>query len=163
MTSKACLAVCLVAWALTGCFSMPSLKDPFGAYAAKVTINDRNAEARETVARYDRDARVAEAENAAGAKVDTARAWAGALPNVVLIIGACVIVVVYIQWNGRIILARIKRGILLDSGSVHEVQGPNLEEMKMIAARRNQQFKVINGVAILIDKTTGEIVKQRTL
>jgi hypothetical protein len=163
MTVKAFCVLCLVAWVLTGCFSVPSLKDPFGAYAAKVTMNERNAEAQETLARYDQDARVAEAEQAASAKVDTARAWAGALPNVALIIGACVIVIVYIQWNGRITLARIKRGKLLDSGSVNEVQGPNLDELKTIAARRNQQFKVVNGVALLIDKTTGEIVKYRPL
>ena len=80
-----------------------------------------------------------------------------------MIIGACVIVIVYIQWNGRITLARIKRGKLLDSGSVNEVQGPNLDELKTIAAQRNQQFKVVNEVALLIDKTTGEIVKYRPL
>jgi hypothetical protein len=163
MTIKSFLLLCVVTCALTGCFSVPSLKDPFGAYEAKVTMNERDAQARETIAQYDHDARVAEAENAASAKVDTARMWAGALPNVALIIGACVIVVVYIQWNGRITLARIKRGKFLDSGSVYAVQSPNLEELKTMAARRNQQFKVVNGVALLIDKTTGEIVKHRTL
>ncbi len=163
MTIKSFLFLCVVTCALTSCLSIPSLKDPFGAYEAKVTMNERDAQARETIAQYDRDARVAEAENAARAKVDTVRAWAGALPNVALIIGTCMIVIVYIQWNGRITLARIKRGKLLDSGSVHEVQGPTLEELKTIAARRNQQFKVVNGIALLIDKATGEIVKHRTL
>ena len=42
-------------------------------------------------------------------------------------------------------------------------QIPNIDELKVIAARRNQQFKVVNGVALLIDKTTGEIVKYRPL
>src|SRR3954468_10797215 len=104
--------LCFAACMLSGGFVVPSLKDPFGAYEAKVTINDRNAAARETIARYDRDARMAEAEQAAEAKVNTARAWTGMLPNVVLLVVIGAIVVVYIQWNGRITLARIKQGAL---------------------------------------------------
>src|SRR4051812_44841277 len=99
MTIKACSALCLVAWALTGCFSVPSLKDPFGAYEAKVNINERNAEARETVAHYDREARMAEAEQAADAKVSVSRACSNTLPNVALNIALCVITVVLIQWS----------------------------------------------------------------
>ena len=34
---------------------------------------------------------------------------------------------------------------------------------KAIAERRNQQFKVVNGVALLIDKDTGEVVRRRLL
>src|SRR5215210_6258682 len=102
--------LCFVACTLSGCFIVPSLKDPFGAYEAKVTINDRNAQAKETIARYDRDARMVEAEQAADAKVNTAHAWAGMIPNVTLIIAACVIAVVLIQWNGRIMLARLAWG-----------------------------------------------------
>src|SRR4051812_35019210 len=90
--------LCLAACTLSGCFIGPSLKDPFGAYEAKVTINDRNAEAKETIARYDRDARMVEAEQAADAKVNTAHTWAGMVPNVALIMAACVIAVVFIQW-----------------------------------------------------------------
>src|SRR5215213_1304926 len=100
--------LCLATAALAGCFIAPSLKDPFGAYEAKVTINDRNAEAKETLAQYDRDARMVEAEQAADAKVNTAHAWAGMIPNVALIMAACVIAVVFIQWHGRITLARIR-------------------------------------------------------
>lgn len=161
MTIKSFCVLCLVAWVLTGCFSVPSLKDPFGAYAAKVTINDRNAEARETIAHYDRDARIAEAKQAADAKVSVARAWSNTLPNVALIVVNGVIVVVLIQWSGRITLARIKYG----EWPQHEVRSPipNLNELKRIAAQRNQQFKVVNGRALLIDKSTGQIVKRRTL
>lgn len=161
MTIKALSVLCMLMWVLTGCFNVPSLKDPFGAYAAKVTMNDRNAEARETLARYDRDARLAEAEQAADAKMSIARTWANTLPNVALIVVMGVIVVVLIQWSGRITLARIKYGQLPQ----HEVrpQLPRLDELRAIAARRNQHFKVVNGVALLLDKSTGQIVKQRTL
>src|SRR6476661_3013072 len=100
------LFLCFAAFTLSGCFVVPSLKDPFGAYEAKVTMNERNAEARETIARYDREARITEAEQAANAKVNTARAWTGMIPNVVLLLIVGMIVVVYIQWNGRIALAR---------------------------------------------------------
>jgi len=154
----------LVAFCLSGCFVMPSLKDPFGAYEAKVTINDRNAQAREAIARYDRDARMSEAEQAAQAKVNTAHAWADMLPNVTLILGACVITVVFIHWHGQITLERIKRGELATPPMARrQVQGPTLEALKAIAARRNQHFKVVNGVALLIDKDTGEVVKRRLL
>ncbi len=161
MTIKAFSVLCGLMWVLTGCFSVPSLKDPFGAYAAKVTMNDRNAEARETIARYDRDARLAEAEQAAAAKVSVAHAWANTLPNVALIVALCIITVILIYWSGRITLARIKYGGLPQ----REVRSqlPNLNELKRIAAQRNQQFKVMNGVALLIDKSTGDIVKQRIL
>ena len=84
MTLKPFFLLCFATVALSGCFVVPSLKDPFGAYGAKVTINDRNAQARETIARDDRDARMAEAEQATEAKVNTAHAWADMLPNVAL-------------------------------------------------------------------------------
>jgi hypothetical protein len=155
--------LCLAACTLAGCFAVPSLKDPFGVYEAKVTMNDRNAEARETIARYDRDARMVEAEQAAEAKVNTARAWTGMIPNVVLLLVVGAIVVIYIQWNGRITLARIQRGELFAPPARHQVRGPTIEELTAIAARRNQHFKVVNGVALLIDKDTGEIVKRRSL
>ena len=161
MTIKAFSALCLVAWALTGCFSVPSLKDPFGTYAAKITMNERNAEARETVARYDREARMAEAEQAADAKVSVARAWSNTLPNVALIVALCVVTVVLIQWSGRITLARIKQGELPQREVRPHI--PRLDELKTLAARHNQQFKVVNGVALLIDNSTGQIVKRRTL
>jgi hypothetical protein len=153
----------LAACTLSGCFVVPSLKDPFGAYEAKVTMNDRNAEARETIARYDRDARMAEAEQAAEAKVNTTRAWTGMIPNVVLLLIVGVIVVVYIQWNGRITLARIEWGEIPARPQPPQIAQPNLDQLKAIAARRNQHFKVVNGVALLIDKDTGEVVKRRLL
>ncbi len=160
--------LCLVVCMLSGCFIVPSLKDPFGAYEAKVTINERNAEARETTARYDRDARIVEAEQAAEAKVNTAHAWAGMVPNVALILAACVIAVVFICWNGRITLARLAWGeyaaLLPPAHPAHPKSNPpRLNQLKALAARRNQHFTVVNGVALLIDKDTGEIVKQRLL
>lgn len=158
--------LCLATCTLSGCFIVPSLKDPFGAYEAKVTINDRNAEARETIARYDRDARLVEAEQAADAKVNTAHAWAGMIPNVALILAACVIAVVFIQWNGRITLARLawgERASLPLPRSPRPVHTLNLEQLKTLAERRNQHFTVVNGVAMLIDKDTGEVVKRRLL
>src|SRR5207253_11133028 len=108
MKTTSFLFLFLAAFTLSGCFVVPSLKDPFGTYEAKVTMNERNAEARETVARYDRDARMAEAEQAADAKVSVARAWSNTLPNVALIVALGVVSVVLIQWSGRITLARIK-------------------------------------------------------
>jgi hypothetical protein len=161
MTIKAFYALCLVAWALTGCFSVPSLKDPFGTYEAKVTMNDRNAEARETVARYDRDARIAESEQAADAKVSVARSWSNTLPNVALIVALGVVTVVLIQWSGRITLARIKYGELPQREVRSQI--PTLNELKRIATQRNQQVRVVDGVVLLIDKSTGQIVKRRTL
>ena len=155
--------LCLVACLLSGCFIVPSLKDPFGAYEAKVTINDRNALARETIASYDRDARMVEAEQAADAKVNMAQAWAGMIPNVALILAACVITVVFIHWHGRIILARLAWGEPpLGPRALHMAQ-PNFAQLKELAARRNQDFKVVNGVALLIDRDTGEVVKRRLL
>ena len=161
MTIKTFCVLCLATWVLTVCFSMPTLKDPFGVYEAKVTMNDRNAEARETIARYDRDARITEAEEAADAKVSVTRAWTGMLPTIAVILAAGVMGVVYLHWNGRITLERIKRGEL----GQREVKPytPSIDELIKLADCRNQQFKVINGVALLIDKSTGEIVKQRTL
>src|SRR5438128_935360 len=135
--------LCLAACTLAGCFVVPSLIDPFGAYEARVTMTDRNAEARETMARCDRDARMVEAEQAADAKVNTARAWSGMIANVVLLLVTGAIVVVYIQWNGRITLARIKRGELSAPPARHPVQGPTLEELQAIAARRNQHFTIV--------------------
>lgn len=159
MTIKVFLRLCVVTIALSGCFVVPSLKDPFGAYEAKITINDRNAQAHETIARYDRDARIAEAEQAAQAKVDSARAWSGMVPNVALIMGMCVIVVVLISWSGRITLARIA----WERPHTPQLPQPDIPALKAIAARRNQDFKVVNGVALLIDKDTGEVVKRRLL
>src|ERR1044071_3895230 len=89
----------LAVFLLSGCFIVPSLKDPFGAYEAKVTMNDRNAQARETMARYERDARIAEAEQTTAAKVNTARAWTTMLPNVVLLFVMGAVIVVYIYWH----------------------------------------------------------------
>ena len=158
--------LCFAACTLSGCFIVPSLKDPFGAYEAKVTINDRNAEARETIARYDSDARMVEAEQAADAKVNTAHAWAGMVPNVALIIAACVIAVVLIQWHGRLMLVRLawgERASLPLSRSPRPIDTPNHEQLKALAERRNQYFTVVNGVAMLIDKETGEVVKRRLL
>ena len=154
--------LCLTAFTLSGCFVVPSLKDPFGAYEAKVTMNERNAEARETIARYDRDARITEAEQAANAKVNTARAWTGMIPNVVLLLIIGAIVVVYIQWHGRITLERIQRGEWPPPAK-SRLPGATIEQLKQVAARHNQHFTVINGVALLIDKDTGEIVKRRRL
>ena len=90
-----------------------------------------------------------------------ARAWSSTLPNVALIVVMGVIVVVLIQWSGRITLARIKYGEFPQ----HQVRAqlPRLDELRAIAARRNQHFKVVNGTALLIDKSTGQIVKRRTL
>lgn len=161
MTIKAFSVLCMLMWVLTGCFSVPSLKDPFGAYEAKVTMNNRNAEARETIARYNRDARIAEAKQATEAKVSVARTWSNTLPNVALIVALCVVTVVLIQWSGRITLARIKHSEL--SQPKVRPQIPNLDELRAIADRHNQQFKVVNGVALLIDKSTGQVVKRRTL
>ena len=168
MTLKSFILLWLAAFALSGCFVVPSLKDPFGAYEAKVTINDRNAQARETIARYDRDARMVEAEQAAQAKVNTAHAWADMLPNVALILAACVITVVFIHWNGRITLARIEWGEIPARPRPSQIAQPSLDtpsirKLKEIAARRNQHFKVVNGVALLIDKDTGEVVRRRLL
>jgi hypothetical protein len=69
--------------------------------------------------------------------------------------------VVLIQWSGRITLARIKYGELPPREVRSQI--PDLNELKRIAAQRNQQFKVVKGVALLIDKTTGEIMKYRPL
>lgn len=151
MTSKAILVLCMMGM-LTGCFSVPSLKDPFGAYEAKVTI-----------AQYDRDARIAESENAAWASVGSARAWSNTVPTVALILGVSVAVVVYIHWHGRITLARVQRGELPQRRTRPQVGDDCIEKLKSIAAQRNQQFKVVNGVAFLINKSTGEVVKQRAL
>src|SRR5689334_19319684 len=156
------LLLCVATIALSGCFVVPSLKDPFGAYAASITMNDRNAQARETIARYDRDARMAEAEQAAQAKVDTARAWSGMVPTVALIVAVCVITVVLIYWSGRITLARLAWEIPNQPHSPQLAQ-PDIGQLKAIAARRHQQFKIVNGVALLIDKDTGEVVKRRLL
>lgn len=162
MTLKVFLLLCLTSITLSGCFVVPSLKDPFGAYEANITINDRNAQAQETIARYDRDARIAEAEQAAAAKVDTARAWSGMVPNVALIVAACVITVVLIYWSGRITLARMTWEIPNRPQSPQLTQ-PSITKFKAIAARHNQDFKVVNGVALLIDKDTGEVLKRRLL
>lgn len=156
------LLLCVATVVLSGCFVVPSLKDPFGAYEASITKNDRNAQARETIARYDRDARIAEAEQAAQAKVGTARAWSGMVPNVALIVAACVITVVLIYWSGRITLARMAWDIPTRPQSSQLAQ-PRIATLKAIAARHNQDFKVVNGVALLIDKDTGEVVKRRLL
>ena len=124
-------------------------------------MNDRNAKAWETSARYDHDARIAEAEQAAEAKVGVARAWSNTLANVALIVALCAITLVFIHWRGRITLERGKNGAL--PSRKMRTPMPTLEELKRLAARRNQQFKVINGVALLIDQSTGEIVKRRRL
>jgi hypothetical protein len=151
MTIKTILVLCMMGM-LTGCFSVSSLKDPFGAYEAKVTV-----------AQYDRDARIAEAENAAWASVGSAQAWSNTVPTVALIVGVSVAVVVYIHWHGRITLARVQSGELPQPWTRPQVGDAHLEELKTIAAQRNQQFKVVNGIALLIDKKTGAIVKQRPL
>ncbi len=167
MKSISLLLLGLLTFSLSGCFVVPALKDPFGAYEAKVTINDRNAEARETIAHYDRDARMVEAEQAAGAKVNTAHAWAGMVPNVALILAACVIAVVFIHWHGRITLARLawgERPALPPARPAHPLKDrPSIEQLKTLAERRNQSFTVVNGVALLIDKDSGEVVKRRLL
>ena len=152
MRLKYLLLISFSAWMLTACLSMSSLKDPFGAYEAKVTI-----------AQYDREARIAEAEQAAWAKMGSARAWSNIVPTVALILGVSLVIVVYIQWHGRITLARIQSGALPQPQPQSQVGDAFLEELKAIAAQRNQQFKVVNGIALLIDKATGEIVKRRIL
>ena len=92
----------------------------------------------------------------------TARTWTGMLPNVTLLLVLGAIVVVYIQWHGRITLARIKRGEW-PSPAKPQLPSATVEQLKQVAARHNQHFTVINGVALLIDKDTGEIVKRRRL
>jgi hypothetical protein len=95
--------------------------------------------------------------------VNTARAWTGMIPNVVLLLVVGVIVGVYIQWNGRITLARLEWGKIPVRPQPRQIAQPSLDKLKEIAARRNQHFTVVNGVALLIDKDTGEIVKRRRL
>lgn len=163
MTHKYLLLLWITACLLTGCLHPSSLKDPFGAYAVQEAIADRNAQAVETVAQYDRDARIIEAEKRAWASVDRARSWANILPTIVLMICLCVVGVVYIHWNGQITLARVQSGELPQPRPRSQVSDAHLEELKTIAAQRNQQFKVVNGIALLIDKKTGAIVKQRPL
>lgn len=155
------LVLSLATLLLSGCFVVPSLKDPFGAYEAKVTMNERNAQAQETIARYDRDARIAEAKQATEAKVNTARAWTGMIPNVVLLLVVGAILVVYMYWNGRITLERIQRGEV--PAARPQIESSTLRHLKQLAAQRNQYFSVVNGVAMLIDKDTGEVVKRRLL
>jgi hypothetical protein len=145
---------------LTGC-AFSGLHDPFGAYAARVAVEDRRAAAQETIARYDHDARIAEAENDAWARVGSARAWANTLPLLVLLGGATVVVVVYIRWNGRITLARMRYGFL----PTRRPQGVSatLADLQQLAARRNQHIQVVGGVALLIDNETGTVVKRRQI
>jgi hypothetical protein len=154
---------------LTGCFSVDGWKDPFGAYAARVTIEERRAASREAVARYSRDARIAEAENAAWAKVSAAWAWAWTLPLLAVIAGASVIVVVYIRWNGRVTIARMRYGYLPKPPDLPRVlpkapsERPTLAELQKLAANRNQHVEISGGVALLIDNETGEVIKRRRL
>ena len=157
------IVLSLIACTCAGCFVVPSLKDPFGGYEAKITINDRNADARETIARYDHDARIVEAEQAAEATVNTARAWTGMIPHAVLLVVAGVIVVVSIHWQGRITLARLAWGELPARPQPRPIAPATLNKLQAIAAQRNQTFKVINGEALLIDKQTGEVIKRRFL
>jgi hypothetical protein len=151
---------CLV---LSGCLSVSSFKDPFGAYEARMTIEARRTEAQETMARYERDARIAEAEQAAWARVGSARAWAGAVPLLGFLAGVTVIAVVYIRWNGRVTLARLKYGY----GPFFQFQTPTLpatlSALQQQAAKRNQQVRVVGGVALLIDNATSRVVKRRRL
>lgn len=161
MRNRYLVLLCLVACTCSGCFGTPSLKDPFGTYAARITMNDRNAEAQETIARYDRDARIAEAEQMTEAKVNTAKAWTGMVPNVVLLLVVGTIVVVYIQWHGRITLARLAWGER--PGESAPITQWSFDNLQAMAAQRNQHFTIVNGVALLIDKDTGEVVKQRRL
>lgn len=152
MRLKFLLLIFFIAWMLAACFRVSSLKDPFGAYEAKVTM-----------AQYDREARIVEAEQAAWAKVGSARAWSNIVPTVSLIIGLSLVVGKYIQWQGRITLARIQSGMLPKLETSDHIADADLEELKTVAAQRNQQFEVVNGIALLIDKRTGEIVKRRSL
>ena len=169
MNLRFCIVAVLLGWLLVGCFSPEALKDPFGAYDARVQIEDRRAISRETVARYERDAQIAGAENAAWAKVSTARTWSWTLPILAVIVGASVVVVVYIRWNGKVTIARLRYGYLPHAplepwGLSHAPPGqPTLEELQTLAASRNQRVKLAGGIALLIDKGTGKVVKCRRL
>jgi hypothetical protein len=159
MKQCTCTLVLFLCLALSGCVAM---KDPFGAYESRITIEDRRAAAREAVARYDRDARIAEAENAAWAKVSAARTWSWTFPLVVLIAGCSVVATVYIRWNGKVTIARLHYGFF-PRRPQPPVLPSDLVRLQHIAMRRNQRIKVTNGVALLVDKETGEVVAQRRL
>jgi hypothetical protein len=156
-----------VMFLLASCFSADGWKDPFGTYAARLAIEERRAASRETVAHYDHDARVAEAENAAWATVSTARAWSWTLPILAVIAGVSVIAVVYIRWNGKVTIARIRYGYLLKPPELLRVlpkepgRRPTLAELQELAANRNQHVEISGGVALLIDNKTGKVIKRR--
>src|SRR4030095_1006822 len=166
MRLRLCILTLTLGWLLVGC---NGLKDPSGAYDARVRIEERQAASRETVARYERDAQIARAENAAWAKVSTARAWSWTLPMLAVIVGASVVVMVYIRWNGKVTIARMRYGYLPYTPlrprglSTAHLGQPTLDELQALAASRNQRVKIVDRVALLIDNETGEVVKRRRL
>ena len=126
---------------MTGCGAFSGLQDPFGAYAARITIEDQQAATQETIARYDHDARMVEAQNATWPR-SSARAWANSLPLLVFLAGATMIAVVYIRWNRKVTLAWMKYGYLPALCPTPRGVPTTLSAYSM-AAKRNQQLKVV--------------------
>jgi hypothetical protein len=169
MNLRLCTLVVMLGWLLVGCFRADALNDPFGAYDAQVRIEERRAASHETVARYERDAQIAASENDAWAKVHTARTWSWTLPIFAVIVSASVVGVVYIRWNGKVTIARLRYGYLphapMEARGLSQAQPepPTLEELQTLAASRNQRVKLVSSIALLIDKETGEVIKRRRL
>ena len=131
--------------------------DPLGA-TTRTDIRARTAveiervrkDAAIGVAAAERDAAIGVADAQAAGDIDTARAWSGILPTIVFLVGLTAVVLLVVNWRGRIALEReSKRTASLPVARRREL--PTLHRLQLAAKRQGMDVTITDGVAYLMD------------
>jgi hypothetical protein len=142
----------IVTVALTGCAG-----DPLGA----TTRTDIRARAAVDIAEAQRDAQIGVADAQAAGAIGVARAWSSILPTIVFLIGLTAVVLLVINWRGRLAMERERRRPASLPGT-GRTRLPDLQRLQLEAKRQGMTVTVVDGMAYLVD-AGGRVVGRRQL
>lgn len=148
----------LFALALSGCVTVGN--DMFGINSAEQARNNAKIE----IARIQANA----ANHAADQETVRTALWAGAVPWALIIVGAVVLVGLYMMWAGRIRLRTMDlsaQALAITYQQPHQLpaaSAPTLAQLQHMAERDGYRVIVRQNVAYLLD-ASGQPVGQRLL